>query len=229
MTPYRKIVNDILSVRPSEILDRTVDTTARIADVALPDTDSILKIFTHFRLMLAEIQCKEAQRERLTSKFIEESMYICIVCRYFQTIGHSFESYNSGSLDIPLLTTCLVDKGLIVTPKEISETLFLDKVDYQTYLLVLLRLVDVIQDYTTSAIIQCSMGANESDSSIDYTIAVINLQIVSKLQSGFQLLDLKNDILRKRYDGLKYASQRLNKIVYDLTLRNLISIKGSVY
>lgn len=62
----------------------------------------------------------------------------------------------------------------------------------------------------------------------NYTIGLINLQIVSKIQNGFLLLDLKNDILRKKYDSLKYSSQRLNKIVYDLSLRNLITTSANV-
>ena len=114
-----------------------------------------------------------------------------------------------------------------MTPTEIAEILRLDKIDYQAYLLALLRLVDTIVEYTTTTVINESVASTGSKSS-NYSIAIINLKIVSKLQNGFQLLDLKNDVLRKRYDSLKYNSQRLNKIVYDLSLRNLITTKGEV-
>lgn len=227
LTPFRKLLNDMQSKKPSDILfDRTNQSTN--TDVVIDDTGSILEIYKLFRLKLEGIQCKEAQRERLANKILEESMYICLVNRYLMTIGNQFKEYENGTLEVALVTSKETGLGLVVTPREIAETLSLEKIDYQSYLLVVLRLVDVIVDYTTSAIIQASVGSNDSESKIDYTIAVINLQIVSKLQNGFQLLDLKNDILRKRFDGLKYNSQRLNKIVYDLTLRNLISIKGDV-
>lgn len=125
------------------------------------------------------------------------------------------------------MVTTPQDVGVIMTPTEIAEILRLDKIDYQAYLLALLRLVDTIVEYTTTTVINESVASTGSKSS-NYSIAIINLKIVSKLQNGFQLLDLKNDVLRKRYDSLKYNSQRLNKIVYDLSLRNLITTKGEV-
>ncbi|EEQ44781.1 conserved hypothetical protein [Candida albicans WO-1] len=125
------------------------------------------------------------------------------------------------------MVTTPQDVGVIMTPTEIAEILRLDKIDYQAYLLALLRLVDTIVEYTTTTVINESVASTGSKSS-NYSIAIINSKIVSKLQNGFQLLDLKNDVLRKRYDSLKYNSQRLNKIVYDLSLRNLITTKGEV-
>ncbi|RKP24719.1 hypothetical protein SYNPS1DRAFT_16762, partial [Syncephalis pseudoplumigaleata] len=44
---------------------------------------------------------------------------------------------------------------------------------------------------------------------------------VKELHSGFQLLNLKNDALRKRFDGIKYEVKRIEEVVYDLTLRGL--------
>lgn len=45
---------------------------------------------------------------------------------------------------------------------------------------------------------------------------------VKDLHAGFQLLNLKNDILRKRVDGVKYAVKKVEDVVYDLSLRGLI-------
>lgn len=100
-------------------------------------------------------------------------------------------------------------------------------VNYQLYLIALLKLIDVVVEYTTTTVINQSIGSTTSQSP-NYSIGIINLKIVSKIQNGFLLLDLKNDILRKRYDSLKYNSQRLNKIVYDLSLRNLVTTKAEV-
>ncbi|KAJ3307996.1 hypothetical protein HDU76_004193 [Blyttiomyces sp. JEL0837] len=48
-------------------------------------------------------------------------------------------------------------------------------------------------------------------------------KFISDLHSGFQLLSLKNDSLRKRFDGLKYEVKRVEEIVYDISVRGLVS------
>eukprot|EP00051_Salpingoeca_urceolata_P032210 m.14671 g.14671 ORF g.14671 m.14671 type:complete len:238 (+) comp4872_c0_seq1:622-1335(+) len=45
---------------------------------------------------------------------------------------------------------------------------------------------------------------------------------VSELYSGFRLLNLKNDGLRRRFDGLKYDIKALETTVYDLSIRGLL-------
>ena len=46
-------------------------------------------------------------------------------------------------------------------------------------------------------------------------------RFVSDLNSGFRLLNLKNDSLRKRFDALKYDVKKIEEIVYDLSIRGL--------
>lgn len=41
------------------------------------------------------------------------------------------------------------------------------------------------------------------------------------INGGFRLLNLKNDGLRKRFDGLKYDVKKIEEIVYDLSIRGL--------
>lgn len=45
---------------------------------------------------------------------------------------------------------------------------------------------------------------------------------VKDVHAGFQLLNLKNDALRRRSDGVKYSVKRVEDVVYDLSLRGLI-------
>ncbi|XP_062862371.1 translin isoform X2 [Trichomycterus rosablanca] len=45
---------------------------------------------------------------------------------------------------------------------------------------------------------------------------------INELDSGFRLLNLKNDPLRKRYDGLKYDVKKIEEVVYDLSIRGLV-------
>lgn len=46
---------------------------------------------------------------------------------------------------------------------------------------------------------------------------------VKDIFAGFQLLNLKNDILRKRADAVKYDVKRVEDVVYDLSLRGLVA------
>jgi predicted translin family RNA/ssDNA-binding protein len=39
--------------------------------------------------------------------------------------------------------------------------------------------------------------------------------------NGFRLLNLKNDALRKRFDGIKYDVKRAEGVVYDISIRGL--------
>ena len=50
-------------------------------------------------------------------------------------------------------------------------------------------------------------------------------KFVGDLDSGFRLLNLKNDSLRKRFDGLKYDLKKVEEVVYDVTIRGLHSTK----
>lgn len=56
----------------------------------------------------------------------------------------------------------------------------------------------------------------------DGALAVRISRFVKELHGGFQLLNLKNDFLRKRVDGVKYAVKRVEGVIYDLALRNLL-------
>ena len=44
---------------------------------------------------------------------------------------------------------------------------------------------------------------------------------MAELDSGFRLLQLKNDSLRKKFDGLKYDLKKVEEVVYDLSIRGL--------
>lgn len=56
----------------------------------------------------------------------------------------------------------------------------------------------------------------------DYSRVLSLQKFVADLNSGFRLLNLKNDNLRKRFDSLKYDVKKIEEIVYDLSIRGLI-------
>ena len=55
----------------------------------------------------------------------------------------------------------------------------------------------------------------------DYGRPIRMAKFVGELDSGFRLLNLKNDALRKRFDGLKYDLKKVEEVVYDVTIRGL--------
>lgn len=56
----------------------------------------------------------------------------------------------------------------------------------------------------------------------DYRSPLAIAKFIGDLDSGFRLLNLKNDNLRKRFDGLKYDLKKCEEVVYDITLRGLV-------
>ncbi|KAF2453658.1 Translin [Lineolata rhizophorae] len=56
----------------------------------------------------------------------------------------------------------------------------------------------------------------------DYRRPTHIAQFIKDIHAGFQILNLKNDSLRRRSDGIKYRVKEVEDVVYDLSLRNLI-------
>ncbi|CAI2193198.1 16266_t:CDS:2, partial [Funneliformis geosporum] len=68
---------------------------------------------------------------------------------------------------------------------------------------------------------ELSRLAVNSVTSGDYNRPLRISKFVKELYTGFQLLNLKNDALRKRYDAIKYHIKKIEEVVYDISLRNL--------
>lgn len=56
----------------------------------------------------------------------------------------------------------------------------------------------------------------------DYRRSVEISRFIKDVHAGFQILNLKNDSLRKRSDGVKYKVKEVEDVVYDLSLRGLL-------
>jgi len=70
---------------------------------------------------------------------------------------------------------------------------------------------------------ELSRLAINSVTSGDYGRPLKISKFIMELDSGFRLLNLKNDALRKRFDGLKYDVKKCEEVVYDLSIRGLIN------
>jgi hypothetical protein len=49
---------------------------------------------------------------------------------------------------------------------------------------------------------------------------------VADLFGSLQLLNLKNDALRRKFDSIKYAVKNIEEVVYDISLRGLVPTQG---
>ncbi|KAF2806267.1 Translin [Mytilinidion resinicola] len=81
----------------------------------------------------------------------------------------------------------------------------------EEYLQALISLVDELARLARNSV---TLG--------DYLIPILISQFIKDLHAGFQILNLKNDSLRRRSDGIKYRVKEVEDVVYDLSLRNLI-------
>ncbi|PXF42099.1 Translin [Gracilariopsis chorda] len=57
----------------------------------------------------------------------------------------------------------------------------------------------------------------------DYETPVQCFRFAENIFDGLKQLNLKNDFLRKKYDGVKYEVNHMENIVYDLSIRSLTS------
>lgn len=82
--------------------------------------------------------------------------------------------------------------------------------DLEDYLLGLLQLASELARYSVNSVVA-------GDNMRPFKIA----EFVHNLDSNFRLLNMKNDVLRKRFDVLKYDVQKCENVVYDLKIRGL--------
>ncbi|KAI9815223.1 MAG: hypothetical protein M1826_002083 [Phylliscum demangeonii] len=75
-------------------------------------------------------------------------------------------------------------------------------------------LVSLIEELARLAVNSVTLG--------DYQRPLLISRFVKDLHAGFQILNLKNDSLRRRTDSIKYQVKKVEDVVYDLSLRNLV-------
>jgi predicted translin family RNA/ssDNA-binding protein len=83
----------------------------------------------------------------------------------------------------------------------------------EEYLHAVISLVEELTRLMTNAVTQR-----------DFKRPMLISTFVKDIHSAFQVLNLKNDALRRRGDGLKYHVKRAEDIGYDLIVRNLVDM-----
>jgi len=109
-------------------------------------------------------------------------------------------AFSSSSLTCPVPTNLKDRDAFHITIEE--------------YLLALADLTAVLARLAVNA---TTMG--------DYAVPAVVAAFLRDLFDGFQLLNLKNDIVRRRVDGIKYDLKQVESVVYDLSIRGLVPKK----
>ncbi|KAG0646223.1 Translin [Hyphodiscus hymeniophilus] len=152
---------------------------------------------------LAEIASKSPyyKYNGMWSRDVQNVIFAILFCGWLGGMGTS----DAGKL----LTIEEVGKVLDVPVNLKDQDAF--HISIEEYLQALITL---IEELARLAINSVTLG--------DYQQPLQISQFVKDLHAGFQILNLKNDSLRRRSDSIKYNVKKIEDIVYDLSLRNLI-------
>uniref|UniRef100_A0A182TR11 Translin n=1 Tax=Anopheles melas TaxID=34690 RepID=A0A182TR11_9DIPT len=130
---------------------------------------------------------------------------------------HDHWHYMTQRIVFLIALTIYLEKGFLVTRDTAADILGLSvsqqqgfHLDIEDYLVGILQLASELSRYAVNSVI---LG--------DYEKPLTISKFVADLNSGFRLLNLKNDSLRKRFDALKYDVKKIEEIVYDISIRGL--------
>ncbi|XP_035913881.1 translin [Anopheles stephensi] len=130
---------------------------------------------------------------------------------------HDHWHYMTQRIVFLIALTIYLEKGFLVNRETAAEILGLTidqkqgfHLDIEDYLVGILQLASELSRYAVNSVI---LG--------DYERPLMISKFVADLNSGFRLLNLKNDSLRKRFDALKYDVKKIEEIVYDISIRGL--------
>ncbi|XP_013119003.1 translin [Stomoxys calcitrans] len=108
-----------------------------------------------------------------------------------------------------------LEAGFLVTRETVAELLGLKTnqaegfhLDIEDYLMGILQMASELSRFATNSVTMA-----------DYDRPLNISRFMADLHSGFRLLNLKNDGLRKRFDALKYDVKKIEEVVYDITIR----------
>merc|ERR1712226_754166 len=114
-----------------------------------------------------------------------------------------------ASFTIYLETETLATKEQVVTLLGLDATKTV-RLDIEEYLIGLCHFSNELSRLSVNCV-----------TSEDYNRPVRIAGFLSSLHSGFRLLNLKNDSLRKKFDSIKYDLKKVEEVVYDLSIRGL--------
>ncbi|XP_055387098.1 translin [Condylostylus longicornis] len=126
-------------------------------------------------------------------------------------------SWTTQRIIFLIALTFYLETGTLVSREEAASILGLKtsqqegfSLDIEDYLMGVLQMASELSRFATNSV---TLG--------DYERPLQISRFIGDLNSGFRLLNLKNDSLRKRYDALKYDVKKVEEVVYDISIRGL--------
>ncbi|XP_043707414.1 translin [Telopea speciosissima] len=109
-----------------------------------------------------------------------------------------------------------LETGNLLMHKEAEEKLGLDctefGLDIEDYLIGICFMSNELPRYVVNRV---TAG--------DYDCPREVLKFLTDLHAAFRMLNLRNDFLRKKFDGMKYDLRRVEEVYYDVKIRGLIT------
>ncbi|KOS23065.1 Translin [Escovopsis weberi] len=136
------------------------------------------------------------------TRAVQSSIFTTLYCAW---LGVGLLLQTPTTTDLKATTTTTTDPN----PAAADDVFHLTTEEY------LLALTDLTNDLARLATNAVTLG--------DFRLPLLISAFVKDLLAGFQLLNLKNDVLRKRADAVKYDVKRVEDVVYDLSLRGLVA------
>ncbi|KAH8303071.1 hypothetical protein KR044_004584 [Drosophila immigrans] len=206
---YQKYIDNEQEIRENiRIVVREIEHLAKDATIQLQIIHSDLsKINSACALARQQIDACAAKYEKLAA--------LVPSGQYYRYSDHW--TYITQRLIFLIALVIYLEAGFLVTRETAAEMLGLKikhadgfHLDIEDYLLGILLLASELSRFATNSV---TMGDYERPLNISHFIGDLN--------TGFRLLNMKNDGLRKRFDALKYDVKKIEEVVYDVSIRGL--------
>ncbi|KAI9835044.1 MAG: hypothetical protein M1819_002596 [Sarea resinae] len=184
-----------------QTLERQVASTLQAAEGAIRD-----EIQSISKLSVVASKYPYYKYNSMWSREIQNASFAIVLCGWLG--GFSQEGSSPA------------EQGRLLTIEEVGQILNVpvNLKDRDAFHLTieeyLQSLISLVEELARLAINSVTLG--------DYRRPLLISQFVKDLHAGFQILNLKNDSLRRRSDSIKYSVKKVEDVVYDLSLRNLI-------
>ncbi|TVY26653.1 Translin-1 [Lachnellula hyalina] len=157
----------------------------------------------------------------LWTRDVQNVIFSILLCGWLGGMAHNGKAAEAGRLLTIEDVGAILDGTLIPIFQRLKLTISVPvnlkdrdafHISIEEYLQ---SLITLIEELARLAVNSVTLG--------DYQRPLQISQFVKDLHAGFQILNLKNDSLRRRSDSIKYNVKKIEDIVYDLSLRNLVS------
>ncbi|XP_067634457.1 translin [Eurosta solidaginis] len=170
----------------------------------------------HSDLSKIDYACQEARKQIAACSDVYKQLADVVPSgQYYRYSDHW--TYITQRLVFLIAMVIYLEAGFLVKRETVAEMLGLKvnhalgfHLDIEDYLMGILQMASELSRFATNSV---TMGDYDRPLNISHFMANLN--------SGFRLLNLKNDGLRKRFDALKYDVKKIEEVVYDISIRGL--------